>query len=105
MSTPPLTSTELQNRLAQKTAEARVLQQVSSKLNSTLDLDEIFNIVLSTMDELFGFRHSLILLLDPAGGALGVVASRGYRENATGTSVPVGTGLVGMVAQKRKMMR
>ena len=105
MSNPPLTSTELQDRLAQKTAEARILQQVSSKLNSTLDLDEIFDIVLRTMDELFGFRHSLILLLDPARDELGVVASRGYPENATGTSVPVGTGLVGMVAQKRRMMR
>ena len=105
MSNPPLTSTELQDRLAQKTAEARILQQVSSKLNSTLDLDEIFDIVLRTMDELFGFRHSLILLLDPARDELGVVASRGYPENATGASVPVGTGLVGMVAQKRRMMR
>ena len=78
MSNLPLTSTELQDRLAQKTAEARILQQVSSKLNSTLDLDEIFDIVLRTMDELFGFRHSLILLLDPARDELGVVASRGY---------------------------
>ncbi len=97
-------SAELEEELAQKTAEVRVLQQVSTVINSTLNLDEILDIVMRTMDELFGFSHS-ILLLDDSGESLSVVASHGYEEDAIGAQVPVGTGLIGVVAKKRRMMR
>ncbi len=48
---------QVEARLAAKSREVRVLQQVSSEINSTLNLEEIFGIVLATMDELFGFHH------------------------------------------------
>ncbi len=98
-------TTDLEERLAAKAREVRVLQQVSSEINSTLDLDEIFDVVLRTMDELFGFHHSMILLLDATGETLSVAASRGYGSQADGATVAVGTGLVGVVAKKRQMMR
>ena len=60
----------------------RVLRQVSSQINATLDLDEIFDVVLYTMDELFGFHHALILLLGDDGETLKVAASRGYEADA-----------------------
>jgi PAS domain S-box-containing protein len=88
-----------------RTVEARILQHVSSLINSTLHLDRIFDIVLTTMDEIFGFRHSLILLLDDSGETLTVVASRGYDEPPTGAKVTVGTGLIGVVAKRRRTMR
>ena len=97
-------SAELEDELAQKTAEVRILQQVSTVINSTLNLDEILDIVLGTMDDLFGFSHS-ILLLDDSEETLSVVASHGYEENAIGAKVPVGTGLIAVVAKKRRMMR
>ena len=97
-------SAELEDELAQKTAEVRILQQVSTVINSTLNLDEILDIVLGTMDDLFGFSHS-ILLLDDSEETLSVVASHGYEEDAIGAKVPVGTGLIGVVAKKRRMMR
>jgi transcriptional regulator with GAF, ATPase, and Fis domain len=90
--------------LARKTAEFHVLQRVSAEINSTLDLDEICDVALRTMDELFEFHHAIILLLEPDGASLTVVASRGYESQATGGRVPVGTGVIGMVAQKRRMM-
>ncbi len=98
-------SAGLEERLAAKTREVRVLQQVSSEINSTVNLDEIFGVVLRTMDELFGFHHSMILLLDDSGEALSVAASRGYEGGPTSGRVPVGTGLVGVVAKKRQLMR
>jgi signal transduction histidine kinase len=96
---------ELEEKLAQKTAEARILRQVSTQINSTLDLEKIYEIVLGTMDETFGFRHSLILLLDESGETLSVAASRGYQVPVTGAQVKVGMGLVGVVAKRRRMMR
>jgi adenylate cyclase len=67
----------------------RVLGQVSSELNSTLDLDAICAAVLRTMNDLFGFRHSIILLLDEGGRTLTVAA----------------TGVIGLAAQRRRVLR
>ena len=101
----PAGADRLEIEQGRRAVEARILHHVSSLINSTLHLDQIFDIVLTTMDELFGFRHSLILLLDDGGEALTVVASRGYDEPPTGAKVTVGTGLVGVVAKRRRTMR
>jgi eukaryotic-like serine/threonine-protein kinase len=90
--------------LARKTAEVRILQRVSADINSTLDLDEICDVALRTMDELFEFHHAIILLLEPDNTTLKVVASRGYEGQAVGGRVQIGTGVIGMVARKRQMM-
>ena len=91
--------------LARKTEEVRILQRVSAEINSTLDLDEICDKALRTMDELFEFHHANILLLEPDNKTLRVVASRGYENQAIGGRVAVGTGVIGVVAQKRQMMQ
>ena len=90
--------------LARKTAEFQVLQRVSAELNSTLELDEIYDAALRTMGELFEFHHANILVLEPAADTLIVVASRGYENQAIGGRVRVGTGVIGIVAQRRKML-
>ncbi len=96
---------QLQEELAQKSEEVRVLRQMSSEVNATLNLEEIYAAVLGTMYDLFGFHHSLILLLDGSGETLSVVASRGYEDPAVGAQAPVGVGVIGTVARRRKMMR
>jgi eukaryotic-like serine/threonine-protein kinase len=90
--------------LARKTAEFQILRRVSADINSTLDLEEIFDVALRTMDELFEFHHANILLVDPGGETLSVVASRGYENQAIGGRVRIGVGVIGIVAQKRKML-
>jgi transcriptional regulator with GAF, ATPase, and Fis domain len=95
----------LQEELERKREEVRVLRQVSCELNSTLDLDRIYGIVLRTMDELFGFRHSLILLLEEGGRTLRVAAARGYKPACTGARIAVGTGVIGLAARHRKVLR
>jgi signal transduction histidine kinase len=100
-----LSREELAAELEQKSVEVRILREVSSDINATLDLEEIYGIALRTMDELFGFRHALILLLDDDGRNLRVVASRGYKGETLDRVVPVGTGLIGVVAQRRRLMR
>jgi signal transduction histidine kinase len=57
------------------------------------------------MDEVFGFAHSMIFLLDEARNVLAVAASRGYGESGVGAEVLVGQGVVGVVAKKKKLMR
>jgi two-component system, NtrC family, response regulator AtoC len=96
---------EIQDVLERTRAEVRVLRQVSCELNSTLDLDAIFAIVLKTMDDLFGFRHSLILLLDEGSRTLSVAAWRGYKRPCTGAKIAIGTGVIGLAAQRRTVLR
>jgi signal transduction histidine kinase len=85
--------------------EVRLLQWVTSEINAGLELDSILETVLRAMDELFGFRHSLILLLDDSGEGLRVAASRGYEPKRLGARVPSGVGPIGVAAKRRKVVR
>jgi signal transduction histidine kinase len=99
------TSDKLADELARRTSEFGILQRVSSEINATLELDRIYDVVLYTMDELFGFHHAIVLLVDDSGETLTVVASRGYEDQPIGGKATVGAGVIGMVAKKCRMMR
>src|SRR5512143_2442145 len=64
--------------LAKRTNDVRIIQQISSEITSTLILDEVLGIVLGAMERVLGFRHSMLLLAEPAGDTLAVAATRGY---------------------------
>jgi signal transduction histidine kinase len=85
--------------------EVRLLQWVTSEINAGLDLDEVLANVLRAMDELFGFRHSLVLLLDEPGESLRVAASRGYDRSPVGARVLMGQGPIGVAAKRRRVVR
>jgi DNA-binding NtrC family response regulator len=91
--------------LTRQAAELRILQRVATEINATLDLEEICDIALRTMDDLFEFHHAIILLVEAGGETLRVVASRGYENQAIGGRVRVGVGAVGIVAQRRKILQ
>jgi signal transduction histidine kinase len=78
---------------------------VTSEINASLELDSILETVLRAMDELFGFHHGLILLLDDSGDSLTVVASRGYEPKRLGARVPLGGGPIGVAAKRKKVVR
>ena len=96
---------DLNARLERKTKEIRVIQTISGEINTTLDLGRVFDIILDSMRDLFGFQHSLILLKQEGAKSLQVVASRGYESDGRGAVVPFGQGVIGVVAARRKMMR
>ena len=55
---------KLNQKLERKTKEVEIIQQVSSQINATLNLQNIANTMLELMDEFFGFKHTMILLLE-----------------------------------------
>ncbi len=95
----------LNRDLAKKSDEVRIIQQISSAITSTLDLDHVLEIVLGAMDRVLGFRHSMILLKDPAADRLRLFASRGYDAPGLGAEVGFGEGVIGVVAERKRMMR
>ena len=66
---------ELSQQLERKTKEVEIIQQVSSQINATLNLDNIAQTMLGLMDEFFGFQHTMILLLEEGEESLSVLAT------------------------------
>jgi len=96
---------QLNRQLARKNNEVRIIQQISSEITSTLDLDRILETVLSAMDRVLGFQHAMILLKDQVADKLKVAAGRGYDHTTISAEVAFGHGVVGVVAERKKMMR
>ena len=77
-----------------------IIHEVSSKVNSSLDLDTIFTSAFQLLDRYFDFKHIMILLVDKEDSSqLKVAASHGYDGMGIGAIVPVGKGVIGMVAK------
>lgn len=81
------------------------LRLIVERLNKAELLDDVLQSSLQLLDELFGFRHSMILLADERNAKLLTIASRGYAENGVGSEVGIGEGLIGMVARARRPLR
>ncbi|MBM9501837.1 GAF domain-containing protein [Leptospira sp. 201903071] len=96
---------ELNQKLHRKTREVEIIQSISAEILNTLDLDQIFERIMKVMDEVFGFKHALILMVQEGLEILKVVASRGYEEVGIGAKVEFGQGVIGVVAKRKKIMR
>ncbi|HKU37298.1 MAG TPA: GAF domain-containing protein [Polyangiales bacterium] len=86
-------------------SELRGLQLVSQRLCRAARLEDLLTTLLATLEEAFGFEHSMVLLLDESGQRLYTVASRGYGDEGVGSEVKLGEGLIGAVAAQRKLLR
>jgi GAF domain-containing protein len=69
------------------------------------DLEGLLSSLLAVLEAELGFAHSMVLLLDESGRRLYTVASLGYGDGGIGAEVAVGQGLIGTVAQERKILR
>lgn len=84
--------------------ELRGLQLVSERVARACDLDALLTGALAALDEVFGFTHGLVMVPD-GGRRLVTVASHGYGDAAIGAEVALGEGLIGSVAETRKLVR
>lgn len=86
-------------------SELRALQIVSDRLNRAPDLETLLSSLLTALRQELGFEHAMILLADEREERLFIVASTGYGESGVGAEVAIGVGLIGTVAQSKKLMR
>jgi adenylate cyclase len=94
---------QLNDQLSRKTDEIKIIQTISSEILNTLDLETLFDNIMSLMHEVFGFEHCMILLSEDT--QLRVASSHGHEDQGIGMTVPMGKGVIGTVAQRRKIMR
>ena len=85
--------------------EMRGLQLVSDRVCRAANLDELLTGSLTALDEVFGFQHGMILMPDESGRKLTAVASHGYGDECIGAEVRYGEGLIGAVAERRRLVR
>jgi adenylate cyclase len=76
------------------------LAELSSRLGRCPDLDTLVAATVDGLAELFGYPHSMLLLLDEKGTGLYTIASRGYDAEGVGSEVPVGEGIIGVAAAR-----
>lgn len=81
------------------------LSVLTDGLGRCRDLDEVLTVALDGLATLFGFDHSLLMMLDEEGKQLFTIASRGYPEAGIGSEATVGVGVLGMVAAQARPMR
>ena len=91
--------------LDRKSKEIEIIKQISNQINKSLDLNLIASSMLSLMDEFFGFKHSMILLVSENKKHLNVLETYGYKKKGIGAKVEFGVGVIGIVAEKKKRMR
>jgi adenylate cyclase len=83
----------------------RALQDLSQRIHGADSLEGLVDSILESLDEILGFRHSMILVPSERDGVLVAIASRGYPEKGAGAEVRVGEGIAGMVAEARQPIR
>jgi hypothetical protein len=83
----------------------KALQEFSEHIHDAPTLDGMLDAILATLERIFGFQHSMILLTSERQDRLELIASRGYPEGGVGSEVGYGEGIIGMVAEARKPIR
>jgi len=83
----------------------RALQDFGERLQRAESLEALVDSILAGLEEVFGFRHSMILVPAEEEGVLVTIATRGYAEDGAGAEVRVGEGICGMVAEALKPIR
>ena len=81
------------------------LAELTARLSRCPDLDTLVSATVDGLAELFGYEHSVLLLLDEMGTKLYTIASRGYDTEGVGSEVAVGEGIIGMAAARGAPIR
>lgn len=81
------------------------LAELSARLSRSADLDSLVTAALAGLDDLLGYPHTMLLLLDEDGSRLFTIASRGYDAEGVGSEVRTGEGVIGMSAARAAPMR
>ncbi len=75
------------------------------RLSECRDLAEATRVALQSLEDLFGFRRSILLLADSDDKQLFAVATNGQGPGNVGAEIPVGEGVIGVAAHRRRQVR
>src|SRR5215510_11454024 len=94
---------ELEEKLSRAQRRVKALQEVGLALGSTLDLDQLLELILKKITELLEGDRATLYLLDEARGRL--LSRIMIGEEARSIELPVGEGIAGYVAKVGRTVR
>ena len=100
-----LPGAELPEASPEASVDPAALAELASRLARASDLDTLVSTTVRALADLFGFAHSMLLLVDEDGRRLYTIGSYGYEEQGVGSEVVVGEGLIGLVAARARPVR
>lgn len=93
----------LEKRLRQEVATRRQLVELAAKLNSTLHLDDLLQLIMRSAAELLDAETSSLMLVDEDTGELIIEVATGAVESAVvKRRIPAGAGIAGWVLEQRQ---
>lgn len=98
-----LENTALFLDLSHRNLEIKKLFEVSEKLLSSFNTNEILEFILSVLDEVIPYDAAVIFLLDSQSGDLLQKASKGYGEKSDELSMKIDQGACGWVARNKEI--
>jgi len=81
------------------------IEAMTNAVRDAEDLDEVLQVTLAACQDLLGFQHAFVMLLDESGERLYTVASAGYTTPGTGSETVLGEGVIGLAADRRQSIR
>lgn len=76
------------------------LGELAARLSRSADLDTLVGTTVAALDDLLGYPHSALFLLDEECRSLYTIASHGYPAEGVGSEVRMGAGPVGIAAER-----
>lgn len=86
-------------------ADLTSLGELAAQISRCCDLDVLVDTALDGIDQLLGYHHVHLLLLDEEGRRLYTIASRGFDADSIGAEVEVGEGPIGVAALRCEPVR
>ena len=81
------------------------LAELTARLSRCADLDTLVGATVRGLADVFGYEHSILMLVDETERRLYTIASHGYPAEGVGSEVVIGEGLLGMAAARCAPMR
>lgn len=82
----------------------QALDEYVRRLAGCVDYADATRVGLGALEDLFGFGHCILLVADERGDRLFAVASNGYGASAAGAEAPIGAGVIGIAAERRRVI-
>jgi adenylate cyclase len=86
-------------------AKIAQVEAFSLQLADIDDMDALLAATLQACEEMFGYPHAFVMLVDETGERLYTVASAGFPSSGAGSEVRMGEGLIGVAAARKQAVR